>query len=246
MVDNELKKELINIDSILNQQIISQKEAVTEIAAVLRKSFVVKHNKNKPIASFIFFGPTGVGKTETAKRIGGIFFKDQKEIIRFDMSLYQTKNDIIKLIGSDTEPGLLTATIRQQRFGVLLLDEIEKADHQLLNIFLTILDEGYFTDGRGKIVDCRNLIIVATSNAGSVYIFDSLKSNVDRDKLKSNLIDYLIDHGIFSPEFLNRFDGIIIYNPLNKNAVIKIAQTIHTQTAYSLSQIQIHLPQPIL
>jgi len=130
------------------------------------------------------------------------------------------------LIGSDIEPGLLTAAIRQQRFGVLLLDEIEKADHQLLNIFLTIIDEGYFTDGRGKVVDCRNLIIVATSNAGSTYIFDSLKSNINRDKLKSNLIDYLIDHGIFSPEFLNRFDGIIIYNPLNKNAVLKIAQII--------------------
>jgi ATP-dependent Clp protease ATP-binding subunit ClpA len=147
--------------------------------------------RKKPLASFLFFGPTGVGKTETAKAISDVFFTNR--LLRFDMSEFQSKYDISKLIGDKTSPGLLTKNIREQSYGVLLLDEIEKADKNLINIFLTIIDEGYFIDGLGKKVDCKNLVIIATSNAK--------------------------DENIFSPEFLNRFDGIITFKFLNKESI---------------------------
>jgi ATP-dependent Clp protease ATP-binding subunit ClpA len=164
----------------------------------LRRSFLLIGKRKKPLASFLFLGPTGVGKTETAKAISGVFFEGH--LLRFDMSEFQSKYDIPKLIGDKTNAGLLTQTIREQSYGVLLLDEIEKADHDLLNIFLTIVDEGYFIDGLGKKVDCKNLVIIATSNA----------QNED----------------VFSPEFLNRFDGIIGFKSLNKESIKVIAKKI--------------------
>lgn len=164
----------------------------------------------------MFLGPTGVGKTETAKVIAGIFF-GKEQLLRFDMSLYQSKSDIPKLLGDPTfsQPGLLSAAIREKPYGVLLLDEIEKADPDLLNIFLTVIDEGYFTDGSGHRVDCKNLLIIATSNAGSDVLYD--KSDTD-------IIDYLVEKKIFSPEFLNRFDGIISYEPLTKQSIALMAR----------------------
>ncbi|MBI2049832.1 ATP-dependent Clp protease ATP-binding subunit, partial [Candidatus Roizmanbacteria bacterium] len=164
----------------------------------------------------------GVGKTETAKVLAEIFFKDSKHLIRFDMSLYQSKEDIGNLIGSIiyNNPGLLTQAVRDKPYAVLLLDEIEKANKDLLNIFLTILDEGYFKDGLGKNVDCKNLAIIATSNAGSDFIY----KNLGNSNLQRTLIDYLIEKDHFSPEFLNRFDGVIAFNSLSKEAVLAIAK----------------------
>src|SRR5690606_2723419 len=142
---------------------------IKEISTALRRSFILLGKRTKPLASFLFLGPTGVGKTETSKVIAEVFFGSPKELIRFDMSLYQSKDDIPKLLGSieTLNPGLLTNAIRENPYGVLLLDEMEKAHPDLLNIFLTVLDEGYFTDGYGQNVDCKNLVIIATSNAGA-------------------------------------------------------------------------------
>ncbi len=216
MVTSEMKDKLLNMESRLAEKIIQQSNALNKLSSALRRAFLLIGKRKKPLATFMFLGPTGVGKTETAKVIAGIFF-GKEQLLRFDMSLYQSKSDIPKLLGDPTfsQPGLLSAAIREKPYGVLLLDEIEKADPDLLNIFLTVIDEGYFTDGSGHRVDCKNLLIIATSNAGSDVLYD--KSDTD-------IIDYLVEKKIFSPEFLNRFDGIISYEPLTKQSIALMAR----------------------
>ncbi|MCR4277015.1 MAG: AAA family ATPase [Candidatus Roizmanbacteria bacterium] len=190
-ISKQMKEKLLNLETLLFSRIVQQDEAIKKLSSSLRRSFLMIGKRKKPLASFLFFGPTGVGKTETAKAISDVFFTNR--LLRFDMSEFQSKYDVSKLIGDRTSPGLLTKTIREQSYGVLLLDEIEKADKNLINIFLTIIDEGYFIDGLGKKVDCKNLVIIATSNAK--------------------------DENIFSPEFLNRFDGIITFKFLSKESI---------------------------
>lgn len=225
------KQKLLGVEQELHKRVVSQQEAIGEIAATLRKSFVLVGTHKKPISSFLFLGPTGVGKTETAKALTSILFEHEQNMMRFDMSTYQTIEGIGTLIGSPQtgEPGLLSQAVRQQKYGTLLLDELEKAHKDLLNIFLTVLDEGYFTDGFGNRVDCTHLIVVATSNAGADFIYQALSSNdpegVNRT-LSKKLIDYLVAQHIFSPEFLNRFDGVIVYRPLQADAVYEIAQRL--------------------
>lgn len=227
----DLKHKLVDLETYLSSRILYQTEAVEKLSAALRRSFLFLGKRKKPLANFLFLGPTGVGKTETAKALSELFFGSEKNMLRFDMSLYQSKDDISKLIGSEAteNPGILTEAVRQTPFGVLLLDEIEKANKDLLNIFLTILDEGYFTDGMGRRVDCKNLIIVATSNAGSDYIFSNMTLNTESSKQKNtseNLMNYLIEQKYFAPEFLNRFDGVIAYQPLNEQTVLELGKRI--------------------
>ena len=233
-LDDVIKNKLLHLEDLLKTKILGQDEAVKEVASTLRISFLLLGKRKKPLASFLFLGPTGVGKTETAKVISNVFFGNDRDIVRFDMSLFQAKEDISKLIGSiqNLSPGLLTNAIRENPYGVFLIDEIEKANHDLLNIFLTIFDEGYFMDGFGQVVDCKNLIIVATSNAGADHIYQVLlkqtMQHIDQTaSLGSNeLTNYLVEHRIFSPEFLNRFDGIIAYKPIQQDTAIQIARGI--------------------
>ena len=228
-ITEDIKQKLLNLEVSLRNRVIAQDEALQKLAAALRKSVVLAGSRKKPLASFLLLGPTGVGKTETAKAITEVFFNDIKNMIRFDMSLYQSKHDISKLIGSSetNEPGLLTQSVREQQYGTLLLDELEKADHDLINIFLTILDEGYYTDGFGKRVDCTNLIVIATSNAGADFIYQKTQEGGEAlQTLSTQLIDHLVAAHIFAPEFLNRFDGVVVYKPLSSGTVTLIAQKI--------------------
>ncbi len=230
-INDKVKKSLLQLEELLTAQILGQDIAIQQVASTVRRSFLLIGKRKKPIASFLFLGPTGVGKTETAKVISEVFFGLDKELLRFDMSLYQSKQDIVKLIGSieTLNPGFLTQSIREKPYGVLLIDEIEKAHPDLLNIFLTILDEGYFTDGFGQRVDCKNLIIIATSNAGSEDIYQMLiKSAVQEDQEipTDTLLNMLIEKRLFSPEFLNRFDGVIAFKSLGDDSAFSIAKQI--------------------
>lgn len=226
-VDDTMKEKLLSLEVNLAKRVIFQDEALKTVASALRKAFVVASNKAKPLASFLFLGPTGVGKTETAKAICQQFFGSDKHLIRFDMSSYQSKSDISKLLGSSEsgEPGLLSRAIREQAYGVLLLDELEKASSDILNLFLPTLDEGYFTDGFGKRVDCRNLIIIATSNAAADFIFSQIQADPNI-QLGEKLLSHVVENHIFSPEFINRFDGVITFRPLTKEAIVAVAKNI--------------------
>ncbi|MBI2051968.1 ATP-dependent Clp protease ATP-binding subunit [Candidatus Roizmanbacteria bacterium] len=252
-IDDKVRNKLLNLETTLSSWILHQQQAVEELASTLRSSFVLLGKRKKPLASFLFLGPTGVGKTETAKALTMIFFGSEKNLIRFDMSSHQLKEDIPNLIGSveKQNPGLLPKAIREIPYGVLLLDEIEKANSDLLNLFLTVLDEGYFTDGFGKRVDCKHLIIIATSNAASDVIFKQTakQSSVPSPPNTQEIINYLIDKKIFSPEFLNRFDGIIAYQALTKEALLELGRKIlnkNSENLYKLHGVRVEISDQTL
>ncbi len=247
----DMKSKLLKLEELLRKAIVEQEEAVEQVATGLRRAFLLMGKRSKPLASFLFLGPTGVGKTQTAKVISQIVFDVETPLLRFDMSLYQTKDDIPKLIGSQESntPGQLTATLQEHPYGVLLLDELEKADKNLLNIFLTILDEGYFTDGYGKRIDCKNLVIIATSNAGADLMYSMLKTKPDLQFSQEAVIDFLIKNQTYSPEFLNRFDAIVVYKPLTKSSSAIIARTMLTEVLeqiYSLYKVKVEVSDKTL
>jgi ATP-dependent Clp protease ATP-binding subunit ClpA len=224
VLSSELKTELINLEEDLNKKVLGQEVATAEVASSLRRSFMLLGKRKKPLASFLFLGPTGVGKTETAKALSNILFSEQgAHIVRFDMSTYQSKDDIPKLIGDSTTgaAGLLTTAIAEHPYGVLLLDELEKAHKDLFNLLLTVLDEGYITDGFGKIIDCKSLMVIATSNAGVEFLYSA--QNAGQVVQSNALIEALIQGKYFAPEFLNRFDGVVAFNPITKESALKIA-----------------------
>lgn len=237
-LETNFKQKLINLEEELNKNVLFQHEALEKISSTIKQSFILNEKRKKPIASFLFLGKTGIGKTETAKTLAEILFEKKENLIRLDMSFYQSKEDIEKIIGSNntSEPGILTKLVREKPYGILLIDEIEKAQENILNIFLTILDEGYFIDGLGKKVDTKNLIIIATSNAGSNLGFNK---NIS----EKQIIDLIVENKIFTPEFLNRFDSIIFFNPLTKNdceqltikTIKKIAQEIYNTKKIKIS-----------
>jgi ATP-dependent Clp protease ATP-binding subunit ClpC len=219
------QSKLVNLEEIIHKSLINQTSAVSLIAQSLRGRTLGLKSEERPIGSFLFLGPTGVGKTQTAKVLADVYFGDQKNIIRFDMAEYVGPEGVARLIGSIEKnlPGALTTAIKNHPASLLLLDEMEKCPSEIFNFFLTMLDEGYLNDAGGKKINCKHLFVIATSNAGSEYIRESVQAGVKGDQLQEKVIDYVQKQGMFSPEFLNRFDGVIVYEPLSSENLIKVA-----------------------
>lgn len=225
-IKNEEKDKLNNLENILHKRIVGQDLAINSISSAIRRARAGLTDSKRLTGSFLFLGPTGVGKTETTKALAEVFFGSEDKIMRVDMSEYSSENALEKLIGSfeSEAPGFLTAKIRESQYGVLLLDEFEKSRREVQDLFLQILDEGFFTDGRGEKVNARNLIIIATSNAGSALIYDAINQNKNVILSQQEIVDKIIKDGVYRPELLNRFDGVIVFHPLDENALSSVVK----------------------
>ena len=232
MLEEERAK-LERMEGELEKRVIGQKEAIKRVADVIRRSRAGVSDPNRPIGSFIFLGPTGVGKTELTKALGQFMFNDERAIIRVDMSEYMERHSVSKLIGSPPgyvgyeESGQLTESVRHRPYAVILFDEIEKAHPEVFNMLLQIIDEGRLTDGKGRIVNFKNTIIILTSNIGSQFVekmesigFSNKSHKEDYVQTKDKVMDALKDH--FRPEFLNRLDEIIVFDILSHEAIKEI------------------------
>ncbi len=220
------KEKLARLESLLHQQVINQNEAINAISSALRRARLDVSNREKPVGSFLFLGPTGVGKTETAKALSRVYFGSQEAMLRFDMSQYQKEEGLERLIGSVKlgSPGELCSQLSDHPFSLLLLDEFEKSDKEIYNLFLSLLDEGYVTDATGKKINAKNTIIIATSNAGGEFIREKVKEGVKDEKLKTAILEYVQQERIFSPELLNRFDATVVFTPLSEGHLREIAR----------------------
>lgn len=216
------KETLLNLEDMIHQRIINQTEAVKEVSSALRRARAQIKTRGGPIGSFLFLGPTGVGKTETSKALAQVYFGSEQRMIRLDMSEFQQIEDIKRLLGGEGQEGLLSTPVRENPFSLVLLDEIEKAHPNILNLFLQILDEGFLTAGDGRKVSFKNTMIIATSNAGAELIRQEIRENKGLEIVKEDLLDHLLREGIFRPEFINRFDGVVVFKPLTKKNLLAI------------------------
>ena len=236
ILEDEMKK-LSRMEEILSQRVVGQEEAIKAISRAIRRARAGISEEDRPLGSFMFLGPTGVGKTELARALAEFMFNDEKALIRIDMSEYMEKHSVARLIGSPPgyvgyeEGGQLTEIVKHRPYSLILFDEIEKAHPEVFNILLQVLDNGRLTDGKGRVVNFRNTIIIMTSNLGGEYIkemaslgFNYKKEDTDytnqRETLKTKILEALQE--FFRPEFLNRIDDIIIFNPLTPKEIEKI------------------------
>ncbi|WP_418843892.1 ATP-dependent chaperone ClpB [Phascolarctobacterium succinatutens] len=219
------RAKLVHLEEILHEHVIGQDEAVKAVSeAVIRARAGIK-DPNRPIGSFIFLGPTGVGKTELAKTLAEVLFDDERNMVRIDMSEYMEKHTVSRLIGAPPgyvgydEGGQLTEAVRRHPYSVILLDEIEKAHADVFNVLLQVLDDGRLTDGKGRIVDFKNTLIIMTSNLGSNEIMKA-QGSMDREKIQQMLLNF------FRPEFLNRVDDIVVFKPLQAEQIKEIVKLV--------------------
>jgi ATP-dependent Clp protease ATP-binding subunit ClpB len=245
MLEGE-KDKLIHMESILHERIVGQDESIEAIANAIRRSRAGLSDPNRPIGSFLFLGPTGVGKTELCKALAAFLFDTEDALIRIDMSEFMEKHSVSRLVGAPPgyvgyeEGGYLTEAVRRRPYSVILLDEIEKAHHDVFNILLQVLDAGRLTDGQGRTVDFRNTVIVMTSNLGSDRIQEAA-GKLSEDKLKNMLMEVVLQH--FRPEFVNRIDEIVVFHPLQKDQIKSIAviQLSHLQQRMKQHDLELNL-----
>ena len=234
LIEGEAKK-LEKMEEIISRRVIGQQEAIRAISNAIRRSRAGISEENRPLGSFMFLGPTGVGKTETAKALSEFLFDDENALVRLDMSEYMERHTVSKLIGSPPgyvgyeEGGQLTDKIRRRPYSVILLDEIEKAHPEVFNILLQILEDGRLTDAKGRVASFKNAILIMTSNIGSEHIakmsslgFLGAKEAAEKRSLRDKVMEALKES--FRPEFLNRIDEIIIFNYLGKPEIKKIVE----------------------
>lgn len=234
VVEDE-KMKLLHIEDEMHTRVIGQDEAVKAIASALRRARADVQSGKRPIATFLFLGPTGVGKTELAKTLAAVYFGGEQMMIRADMSEFQDVRSLDKLIGTpgSNQGGIFSEAVRTRPFSVILLDELEKADPNILNVFLQILDDGRVTDAAGRVIDFTNTIIIATSNAGTSYIQDAVARGESIDSIKTHLMEEEL-RSVYRPEFLNRFDGIVVFSPLREEQILQITKLMIAQVAKRL------------
>ena len=226
MLEGE-RERLLHLEDELGERVIGQEEAVTAVSNAIRRSRAGLSDPNRPNGSFLFLGPTGVGKTELCKALAVSLFDTEDALIRIDMSEFMEKHSVARLIGAPPgyvgyeEGGYLTEAVRRRPYSVILLDEIEKAHPEVFNVLLQVLDDGRLTDGQGRTVDFRNTIIVMTSNLGS-HVIQEMAGEENYDEMKAAVMEILGEH--FRPEFLNRVDDIIVFHPLQRDQIRKIAE----------------------
>ena len=236
---NGEREKLLNLEENMKKRVKGQDEAIHLVSEAIKRARAGIKDPNRPIGSFIFLGPTGVGKTELARTLAYELFDDERHMIRIDMSEYMESHSVARLIGAPPgyvgydEGGQLTEAVRRNPYSIILFDEIEKAHHDIFNVLLQILDDGRITDGQGRTVDFKNTIIIMTSNLGSEYILEGLDNANDMvmKELKST----------FKPEFINRIDEIVIFKALNKDTIYSILDKIISDTEYRLRDKNIHL-----
>ena len=230
---------LLNLEELIHQRMVDQEEAVRAVSEALRRARAELRDIRRPIVNLLFLGPTGGGKTELAKTVAEVYFGSEDNMIRLDMSEYQEQGSLSRMIGAapgyagSSAGGYLTEAIRAKPFSLLLLDEVEKAHPDILNVFLQVMDDGRLTDTLGRTIDFTNTIIIATSNAGTQLIQDRMRENVSVDKIKDELLNQTLKP-YFRPEFLNRFDNIVVFKPLGMPEIIQIVGLMLKQVAARL------------
>lgn len=234
-------EKLAHLEDELKHRVIGQDHALHKVANAIRRSRAGMAEENRPIGSFLFLGPTGVGKTETAKALAYSLFNDEKAMIRIDMSEYQESHTVARLIGAPPgyigyeEGGQLTEAVRRKPYSVLLFDEVEKAHPQVFNVFLQVLDEGHVTDGRGRTVNMKNTIIIFTSNMGSEAYREDLSEEERNEKVLSSV------RGFFKPELINRLDSLVIFHQLSKDMLSSIVELQLQEVQQKAEKQQIHI-----
>ena len=240
------REKLLHLEEILHKRVIGQDEAVEKVSEAILRSRAGIQDPNRPLGSFMFMGPTGVGKTELAKALAQALFDDEKNIVRIDMTEYMEKHSVSRLIGAPPgyvgyeEGGQLTEAVRRKPYAVVLFDEVEKAHPDVFNILLQVLDDGRITDSQGRTVDFKNTIIILTSNLGSEYILDGIDENNQITPEARAQVDKLLKTH-FRPEFLNRLDEIVFYKPLSKKEIYPIIDLMLTKLKERLADKQLDL-----
>lgn len=233
--DTKDRDKLLNLEQLIHARMIDQQEAVSAVANALRRAGAGVKNQNRPIGTFLFLGPTGVGKTELAKTLSEVYFNGEDNIIRLDMNEFVSASDVNRLIKDGATDSLsLTAQVMKQPFAVVLLDEIEKAHPSVLTTLLQVLDEGILRDEKNREVSFRDTIIIATSNAGANEIREQITAGAKISDFKEAFIEKLISSGEFKPEFLNRFDEICLFKPLSKEDLVQVLDLIIASTNKTL------------
>ncbi|KAK4415421.1 Chaperone protein ClpB4, mitochondrial [Sesamum alatum] len=244
------REKLVLLEQVLHKRVVGQDMAVKSVADAIRRSRAGLSDPNRPIASFMFMGPTGVGKTELAKALAGYLFNTENALVRIDMSEYMEKHAVSRLVGAPPgyvgyeEGGQLTEVVRRRPYSVVLFDEIEKAHHDVFNILLQLLDDGRITDSQGRTVSFTNTVLIMTSNIGSHYILETLRNTQDSkdvvyDVMKRQVVE--LARQTFRPEFMNRIDEYIVFQPLDSKQIRKIVEIQLNRVRDRLKQKNINI-----